>query len=150
LDSEDREYLQMVVDGRLSKYHSENITRFSGIETLLAEIRSRLIGIDGNGTGKVGALQRQDKVLAAQNDKLEQMQVSQDKLETKLENFITQDETWDKKKVWAGVVKMLRIILVILALILSYLMYRLASHPQGGVARNPAISQNHTTDALTD
>ena len=150
MDSEDREYIQVVVDGKLSKYHSENLERFGSIEMLLAEIRSRLIGIDGNGTGKVGVLQRQDAVLAEYNTKLGQMQKSQDTLKTKLETLITQDETWDKKKVWAGVVKMFRIILVILALILSYLMYRLASHPQGGVARNPAISENQTTDAIVD
>lgn len=150
MDSEDRDYIQVVVDGKLSKYHSENLERFGGIEMLLAEIRARLIGIDGNGTGKVGVLQRQDAVLAEQNDRLERVQKSQDTLKTKMETFIMQDATWDKKKVWEAVLKMFRVILVILGLILSYLMYRLAMHPQGGVARNPAISQNQSTDALTD
>ena len=47
----ERAEVQGLVDLAIAKYHAENVTRLTRIE-------DRIIGIDGNGTGKIGALQR--------------------------------------------------------------------------------------------
>lgn len=49
----ERDEVQTMVDLAIAKFHGENVVRMTRIE-------DRIIGIDGNGTGKKGALQRLD------------------------------------------------------------------------------------------
>src|ERR1019366_1067902 len=46
----ERTEVQSMVDLAIAKYHAENVSR-------LIRIEDRIIGIDGNGTGKRGAIQ---------------------------------------------------------------------------------------------
>ncbi len=46
----DRAEVEGIVNLAIARYHSENVTRLTRIE-------DRIIGIDGNGTGRKGALQ---------------------------------------------------------------------------------------------
>lgn len=49
----ERKEVQDMVDLAIAKFHAENVVRMTRIE-------DRIIGIDGNGTGKIGALQKLD------------------------------------------------------------------------------------------
>ena len=52
----ERVEVQGMVDLAIAKYHAENVARLTSIE-------DRIIGIDGNGTGRKGAIQRlEDKM----------------------------------------------------------------------------------------
>jgi hypothetical protein len=52
-----------------------------------AELRERLIGIDGNGTGRIGVLQKQDEKMQA--------------MDVKLDMLVNRSQSWNKKNVWA-------------------------------------------------
>lgn len=58
-----------------------------------AETRERLIGIDGNGTGREGALQRQDKKLVEMSGQIEDVKTS-------VSTLVERSETVSKKKIW--------------------------------------------------
>lgn len=60
MDDKLRKEIETMIAAHTLELHSQNVARFTRIE-------ERIIGIDGNGTGREGALQRQDKVLASIN-----------------------------------------------------------------------------------
>lgn len=66
-----RDEVESMVDARVEtailKYHKENTSVLHNITVGLSELRARIIGIDGNGTGQVGAIQRIERTLRFQN-----------------------------------------------------------------------------------
>lgn len=99
--------IQTMIDLAIQRFHGENVAR-------LTKIEDRIIGIDGNGTGRIGALQRQDLKLS--------------ELDGKLNILVTRSETWSKKGVWSVVKWGIPIIITLLALLLSYAGYRAANN----------------------
>jgi hypothetical protein len=87
----------------------------------VSEIRARIIGIDGNGTGQKGALQRQD-------DKLHDLDDGQKFIIGQLHGITTRQENWSKQRFWTLVRWGIPIIITLLALMLSYLGYRAAQN----------------------
>lgn len=53
-----------MIDLAIKTHHAENVERLTRIE-------SRIIAIDGNGTGRIGAVQRIELAIAAINTRLE-------------------------------------------------------------------------------
>jgi len=92
VESSLREEVQAMIGAKMLELHGQNLERFGRIE-------ERIIGIDGNGTGREGALQRQDKVLKAIDAKVDQ-------LGDNVATLVTATTTVRRDKVW-GVVKWL-------------------------------------------
>lgn len=113
-----------MIDLSIARFHGENVSR-------LTKIEDRIIGIDGNGTGRKGALQ-------FQNDKLEEMSV-------KLNTLLVRSENLSKKSIWAVVKWGIPIIITLLALLLSYMGYRAAQNK--GLAYVPVIRETIPADA---
>lgn len=113
-----------MIDLSIARFHGENVAR-------LTKIEDRIIGIDGNGTGRKGALQRQD-------DKLEEMS-------GQLKTLLIRSETFSKKGFWTLVRWGIPIIITLLALILSYMGFRAAQNKT--VANIPAIRETIPADA---
>lgn len=113
--------------------------------TSMAEIRTRIIGMDGNGTGREGALQRQDKSIARLDEGqvfiIEKLGGITDQLHT----ITNRQETWSKKKFWNWVKWGIPVIITMASLTLAYIMYRAANNKP--IASSPTVSQNHTTNA---
>lgn len=129
----EREGVQNMIDLAIANFHAENVAR-------LTKIEQRIIGIDGNGTGKKGALQRQDA-------KLEELACAQKDMGSKLDTIIHQTNSWDKATVWEALKWMFGTILVILALILSYLGYRASQHSKEPIAQHASLSSTQTAGA---
>lgn len=143
----EREGVQNMIDLAIAKFHGENVERLSEIKTTQAEIRQRIIGMDGNGTGKIGVLQRQDMKLAELSEKQDMLESNQTAMNVKLDTIIHQTTSWDKAKVWEALKWMFATILAILSLILGYLGYRAIMHPQGAVAQHASLSSTQTAGA---
>lgn len=66
-----REEIEAMVDARIEhailKYHNENSNVLHLIRLSISDLKERIIGIDGNGTGRIGAVQRIERTLEAQN-----------------------------------------------------------------------------------
>ena len=66
-----KDEVEQMVDARVEtailKYHKENTGVLHHITLSISELRARIIGIDGNGTGQVGAVQRIEASLDRQN-----------------------------------------------------------------------------------
>lgn len=54
------------VETAILKYHKENTSVLHSLTDAVSELRARIIGIDGNGTGRVGAVQRIENTLKQQ------------------------------------------------------------------------------------
>lgn len=124
----------------ISKLHSENIAHLNRIDVQNAKIEARIIGIDGNGTGRIGALQRQDLKLAELGDAQQQMDEKLDTVLTAVHNL----SSVDKKDIWDAVRWMFGTILVILGLMLGYMTYRVTAHPNLPIAVH---AMNHNLNA---
>lgn len=83
----------------------------------VAELRTRIIGIDGNGTGREGALQRQDK-------KLQDLDDGQIHIIEQLRVLTTRSETWSKAKFYKSLPIWIAIILSLIGSVIGYLTYR--------------------------
>jgi hypothetical protein len=77
----------------ISTMHTQNLNRFASIERGQSELRERIIGIDGNGTGREGALQRQDKVLA-------RLVEGHAEMSDNITTLVNRSQSWNKKNVW--------------------------------------------------
>lgn len=102
------------------------------------ELRTRLIGIDGNGTGREGELQRQNKKLCDLDD-------GQKFMIEQLHTITTRQESWSKKKFWSLVRWGIPIIITLLALLLSYMGWRAAQNKP--LANIPVIRETIPADA---
>ena len=65
-----KEEVEAMVDARVEtailKYHKENTGILEQLRLAVSELRQRIIGIDGNGTGQIGAVQRIEQTLKQQ------------------------------------------------------------------------------------
>lgn len=113
--------------------------------TSMAEIRTRIIGMDGNGTGREGVLQRQDKSIARLDDGQVFIIEKLGGLSEQLHTLTTRQETWSKKKFWNWVKWGIPVIITLIALLLTYVTFRASSNRP--IASIPTVSQNHTTNA---
>lgn len=102
----------------------------------VSEVRARIIGIDGNGTGRKGALQRQD-------DKMEEIAETQREQGMKLDTLLHRSSSWDKKTVWRNVKWMFGIILTALGLMFAWLEYRAHTHPSQPIATGHAEVEHY-------
>lgn len=137
----DREEIQSMIDATVSKNHLENVNRLTKITNWLTEIKERVIGIDGNGTGRIGALQRQDRKLEELVDNQELLTKNQHEMNAKLDLFIHSANSWDKTSVISVLYQGFGSILVILGLIIGYITYRDAHRPEHPIAQH-ITSQN--------
>lgn len=87
----------------------------------LSELKSRIIGIDGNGTGREGELQRQ-------NTKLTNLDDGQKFIIEQLHTIKSGQDSWSKKKFWNLLRWGIPIIITLLALLLSYAGFRAANN----------------------
>ena len=55
-----------MIDLAISRHHAENVARLTNIE-------NRIIGIDGNGTGRIGAVQRIEMAISTLTSGLESL-----------------------------------------------------------------------------
>lgn len=58
-----------MIDLAQSRYHAENVARLTNIE-------NRIIAIDGNGTGRIGAVQRIEMAIATLTDGLTNLKLN--------------------------------------------------------------------------
>lgn len=86
MDAEQREQVRDMVSAMLGE-------ALKPVLRAQAETRERLIGIDGNGTGREGVLQRQDKKLEEMSGQLAEVKDGQALL-------LTRSESWSKKAIW--------------------------------------------------
>lgn len=61
--------MENLVEAKLATYHAQNVQRLTRIE-------ERIISIDGNGTGRIGAVQRIENAIANLSDGLADMKES--------------------------------------------------------------------------
>lgn len=99
-----------MIDLAISKFHGENVAR-------LEKIEARLIGIDGNGTGRKGVLQRQDETLATLADGHVEMKKSIDIL-------VHRSGSWDKATFYRNAKWWITILLALIGSVIGYLTYR--------------------------
>lgn len=100
----------------------------------LNKIEGRIIGIDGNGTGKKGALQRQD-------DKLEELAGNQAAMSTKLDTLLHRSKSWDKATFWKAFKWWIGLILALIGSVIGYLSYRAKTGHE--ISKAPtALTQN--------
>jgi hypothetical protein len=55
----------------IATYHGENVVRLSDLASEVAEVKARIIAIDGNGTGREGAVQRLEGTQRRMDGKLD-------------------------------------------------------------------------------
>lgn len=108
----------------------------------ISEVRARIIGIDGNGTGREGVLQRQNK-------SIERLDEGQKFIIDQLHNLTNRSETWSKAGFWKGLRWMLATLIALLAVLMSYLGYRASQHPAEPLAKH-AFYDNAPLDASQD
>lgn len=65
MDSGLRQEVQNMIDLAIQTHHAENVERLTRIE-------SRIIAIDGNGTGRIGAVQRIELAISALTQRLDE------------------------------------------------------------------------------
>lgn len=99
----------------------------------MSKLESRLIGIDGNGTGKEGVLQRQDKALVAIHSNLS----DQDK---KLDTLLTRSTTWNKANVLKGLRNWIIMLAGMVGVLLAYLTYHHTFFPHEPIFSFIAVS----------
>jgi hypothetical protein len=116
------EEVKILIALAISEKHAENVAR-------LTKIEERIIGIDGNGTGRIGALQRQDIKLA-------EIATNQSVMNSKIDKALHSATSWDKKSVINVLYQGFGSILVILGLIIGYITYRDAHHPKDHIAEH--------------
>lgn len=89
---QDSQVVQTMIDLAIAKYHGENVARLTSIE-------ARLIGIDGNGTGREGAIQRLEK-------KMDENTLVTNRLGDSVDRLSTSSRFWSKKSIlsvgWAA------------------------------------------------
>jgi hypothetical protein len=102
--------MENMVDARLA-------AALAPLTSDVAELRMRIIGIDGNGTGREGALQRQDK-------KLQQLDDGQLHIIKQLGVLTARSETWSKAKFYKSLPIWLALILSLIGSVIGYLVYR--------------------------
>lgn len=119
-----------MIELAIAQHHAENVQRLSKIE-------ERIIGIDGNGTGRIGALQRQDIKLA-------ELAAAQAIMVGKIDEVLHNTKSWSKESVINAVKWMFGTILVILGLIITYVAYRDAHHPKDPIAQHASLSEPQT------
>lgn len=107
----------------VASHHSENVERLSKILIFMEELKYRVIGIDGNGTGRTGALQRQDVKIAEVDAKIIDVSTKQVAMDGKIDQLLVQTKNYSKEDVKGW----LRAILAILTILLGYLTYRAAT-----------------------
>jgi len=112
-----------MISAAIDKYHGENVAR-------LVKIEERIIGIDGNGTGREGALQRQDKVLK--------------RIETEVTKLVTASTSWNKRDLLHAAKWVLATIISISAVAVAYMDYHAKYH-----AGDPLLSEHPTTASYT-
>ena len=137
----EREDIQGMVNLAVSQFKELNVERLSKIESLVEALTKRVIGIDGNGTGKIGVLQKQDI-------KLEELGENQNRIENKIDDLRFATENFSKKKFWSILKWAVTTIIALLVLILGFMVYRAQQVPAHGVSAIHIPAQ--TTDASTD
>lgn len=101
---------------------------------MLTELRIRIIGMDGNGTGSEGALQRQDKKIADLDD-------GQKFMIKQLETINNHTSFWNKAKFYRSLPVWITIIVTVLALVVAYLAYKKSTGHE--ISNTPTkLSQN--------
>lgn len=114
----------------------------------VSEVRARIIGIDGNGTGREGVLQRHGKQL----DDLDEGQVfiieKLDEITDQLKTITTGQETWSKKKFWNLVRWGIPVIISLIVLLLTYVGIRAANNKP--IASTHTVSQNYPINATAE
>lgn len=113
-----------MIDLAIAKFHGENVSR-------LTKIDERLIGIDGNGSGRKGVLQKHGEQLEEMNGDIK--------------TLLTRSENFSKKGVWAVVKWGIPTIITLLALLLSYYGYRVANNKS--IAIVPVIRETIPAEA---
>lgn len=106
----ERRDVENMVDARLA-------AALGPLTSTVGDLRARIIGIDGNGTGRKGVLQRQD-------EKLQQLDDGQLHIIKQLGILTTRSETWSKAKFYKNLPVWLGIILSLIAAVIAYLAYR--------------------------
>lgn len=69
MELEVRMEVQAMIDLAIARHHTENVARLTSIE-------QRIIGIDGNGTGRIGAVQRIELAISSLTSGLESLKES--------------------------------------------------------------------------
>ena len=93
MDADLREEVKSMIIAEVGVMHTQNLNRFGLIERSQSELRERIIGIDGNGTGREGVLQRQDKVLA-------KLEIGHEEMSRNIVTLVNRSQSWNKKNVW--------------------------------------------------
>lgn len=127
-----------MIDNSVNSHHLQNVERLTKIDVQQAKIEARIIGIDGNGTGREGALQRQDKELLL-------LKAGQFDMNIKLDTLLHRSSYWSKKGFWTTVRWGIPTIIALLSLMLAYFGYRAASNKP--VASIPIIRETLPADA---
>lgn len=107
----------------------------------VSEVRARIIGIDGNGTGREGVLQRHGKQL----DLLDKGQLH---IIEQLTVLTTRQETWSKKKFWNLVRWGIPVIISLIVLLLTYVGIRAANNKP--IASTHTVSENYPINATAE
>lgn len=136
-----RKEVETMIEAAIGKYHGENLERFVGITKMLVELRQRIIGVDGNGTGSEGVLQRQDKAI----DRLE---AGQDGMSAQLTLLVNRSKYWNKADIWKAVRWFLMFLVALAAVCVSYMAYHATYHPHDPlITHNPLTSLNQSADS---
>jgi hypothetical protein len=104
----------------------------------ISRLESRLIGIDGNGSGREGVLQRQDRALTAIHRNLSDQ-------DTKLDTLLRRSTTWDKAAVMKGIRNWTIVLAALVGAMLAYLTYHHTFFPHEPIFSFIATSKSTTT-----
>lgn len=127
VDGVDREDIVNMIDARQA-------AAMRPVMEMLTELRIRIIGMDGNGTGSEGVLQRQDKKIADLDD-------GQKFIIQQLETINKHTSFWNKAKFYKGLPTWVTIIATVLALVVAYLAYKKSTGHE--ISKAPSVlSQN--------
>lgn len=135
----DREEVRDIAKGIILPFHGDNLVRMELFAAALEALKQRIIGIDGNGTGKIGVLQKQDIVLA-------ELKQNQKVIEKKLDDLSISLNTWSKARFWHNLRWLLVVLVTLLGVLISYMAYRTIAHPSAPLAIH-ATNGSTQTDA---
>lgn len=82
-----------MIDLAISRHHAENVVRLTRIE-------DRILGIDGNGSGRKGVLQRQDEKLEQMSGEIRDVKTDVAEVKDGQNVLLQRSQSWSKKNVW--------------------------------------------------
>jgi len=133
VDAELHTEVEDMIAAAIGNYHRENVARLSDIE-------GRLIGIDGNGTGKRGVLQQMGETLDEIKNDLKDTQ-------RKVGVLTVSDTSWNKEKLLKGVGWFVVTLIAAAGVFIAGLTYWHSRHPGPIIiGAKPVVTQSFNSE----